>query len=95
VLNAGTRDAASASDMYRLAQAYDLRYAYTLDDLGRFYVAYRRLCWDWRDRAAVYTASAAQVREKIHSHSVGKWRRFASLLRTLQERLEAAGSPVD
>jgi hypothetical protein len=81
--------------MYRLARAYDLRCAYTLDDLGRFYVAYRRLCWDWRDRAAVYTASAAQVREKIHARSVGKWRRFASHLRPLQEHLEAAGISVD
>jgi thioredoxin-like negative regulator of GroEL len=114
------------------------RYAYTLHDLGRFYVAYDRLHRHWRDllgdrvvelsyeslvadqegetrrllerlglefesgclefdrnRAAVYTASVVQVREKIHDRSVGKWRRFASHLRPLQEQLEASGIPVD
>ena len=113
------------------------RYAYTLDDLGRYYVAYRRLHEHWKDvlgdrltgiryedlvadqegqtrrllnavgvgfeaaclrfeknETASNTASAAQVREKIHSRSVGRWRRFASHLEPLRTHLHGAGIDV-
>jgi tetratricopeptide (TPR) repeat protein len=44
-----------------------------------------------RNATAAATASAAQVREKIHARSVGKWRHFAEQLRPLEEKLAAAG----
>ncbi len=114
------------------------RYAYTLEDLGRYYVAHDRLHRHWRnvlgDRlielgyeamvsdperetrrlleqlglrfepaclefhrvtGPVATASAVQVREKVHTRSVGKWKRFATHLEPLRARLEAAGIEVD
>src|SRR5690606_32903097 len=54
---------------------------------------------DWHDAvlapdratAPATTASAAQVREPVHSRSVRKWRRHAAALEPLRRRLEAAG----
>jgi len=106
------------------------RFAYTQEDLGRFYVAYRRLMDHWRqllgprlievdyeslvadqesetrrildglglefeqatlefDRNAApsATASSVQVREKVHTRSVGRWRQFASQLAPLEKFL--------
>lgn len=120
--------------MYK--QSY-FRYAYSLDDLGRYYSAYDRLMNHWRSllgnrlieicyedlvkdpereirellhrlglpyepaclefdssRAPTRTASAVQVREKIHTRSVDRWRRFESQLRPLQEYLTASGIAV-
>lgn len=114
-------------------QSY-FRFAYTLDDLARYYLAHDRLLRHWRevlgerlvelgyedlvsdpepqvrrwfgrlglefepaclefDRrgGAVATASAAQVREPIHTRSVGRWRKFERQLQPLRERLEAGG----
>jgi tetratricopeptide (TPR) repeat protein len=118
-------------------QSY-FRYAYTLDDLGRYYLAHDRLLRHWRavlgerlveldyealvsrpeteipallerlglafepacmeferNRSAVVTASAAQVREGMHTRSVGKWRRFTTQLEPLRARLAGAGIPLD
>ena len=36
----------------------------------------------------VRSASQFQVREPIHTHSVGRWRRYESMLRPLFEALE-------
>lgn len=117
--------------MYK--QSY-FRYAYSLDDLGRYYLAYDRLMRHWRSllgdrlielqyedlvtnpnkevrqllqrldlsfepaclefessRAPTRTASAVQVREKIHTRSVGRWRRFQRQLRPLQDYLARHG----
>jgi hypothetical protein len=114
------------------------RYSYSLDDLGRYYVAYERLRQHWnevlgdrivelgyealvtnqeqetrrlldrlgldfepacldfdRNVTAVATASAVQVREKMHAGSVDKWKRFAGHLHPLREQLESAGITVD
>jgi thioredoxin-like negative regulator of GroEL len=114
-------------------QSY-FRYAYSLDDVGRYYVAYNRLMDHWRsllgdrlievtyetlvsdqeqetrillDRlglafesaclefekntAASSTASAVQVREKMHSRSVNRWRHFERQLQPLKAFLEAQG----
>lgn len=113
------------------------RYAYTLDDLGRYYVAYNRLLNHWRktlgDRlieveyellvadqegqtrelleklgldfeeaclnfdqniTASNTASTVQIREKIHTRSVNRWKHFAEHLRPLKSHLEDAGIEV-
>jgi hypothetical protein len=117
-------------------QSY-FRYAYRLEDLGRFYVAYERLVRHWRDvlgarlieveyerlvtdqenqtrrlldrlglgfEAACLefeknltpaaTASAVQVREKMHGRSIGKWKFFENQLRPLRQHLEAAGIAI-
>lgn len=114
------------------------RYAYSLDDLGRFYVAFMRLRKHWQrvlgrrlvevdyealvsnqeaqtrklleriglefepacldfdqNLAASNTASTVQIREKIHTGSVGRWRRFESHLQPLVAHLQAAGIGVD
>ncbi len=110
------------------------RYAYTLDDLGEYYVAYHRLAQHWRsvlqgrlievhyeslvgdqarqtrrlldaanlefednclhferNSAASNTASAVQIRQKMHTDSVGLWRHFDAQLQPLRSRLELAG----
>jgi tetratricopeptide (TPR) repeat protein len=114
------------------------RYAYTLDDLGRYYVAYNRLHEHWakvlknrlieidyenlvtdqegqtrkllerigidfeveclnfeRNKAASNTASTVQIREKIHTRSVDRWRCFEKHLRPLKCHLENAGINID
>ena len=117
--------------MYK--QSY-FKQAYTLEDLGRYYLAYDRLCRHWKsvlpDRvveieyealvgdpegqirslldklelefepacldfhlnpAPSSTASKIQVREKMHTRSVKKWKNFAKQLQPLKEQLENAG----
>ncbi|GDX79565.1 hypothetical protein LBMAG42_13760 [Deltaproteobacteria bacterium] len=39
----------------------------------------------------VKTASILQVRERVHTGSVGRWRRYAEVLEPLRQRLEAFG----
>lgn len=113
------------------------RFAYRLQDLADYYVAYDRLSRHWRERlgdriveveyeslvsepekrirqlleqvglafepacldfhlneAPSATASTVQVREKAHTRSVGRWRRFEARLQPLRERLESAGIDV-
>ncbi|MEX2497059.1 MAG: sulfotransferase [Woeseia sp.] len=120
--------------MYK--QSY-FRYAYSLEDVGRYYVAYDRLMSYWRSvlgnrlielsyedlvtapedrithllgrlglpfeeaclhfersRASTRTASAVQVREKIHTRSVNRWRHFARQLAPLRAYLESQGIEV-
>ena len=120
--------------MYK--QSY-FRYAYTLDDLGRYYVAYDRLINHWRETlgdrlieveyealvtdqesetrdlldkigldfeeaclnfdqniTASNTASTVQIREKIHTRSVDRWKHFAEHLQPLKSHLEDAGIKV-
>jgi tetratricopeptide (TPR) repeat protein len=114
------------------------RFAYTLDDLAEYYIAYDRLSRHWRDhlgdriieveyeslvsepdarirellaglglefeQACVdfhlnatpsATASAVQVREKAHTRSVARWKKFDRHLQPLRERLGQAGIRID
>jgi tetratricopeptide (TPR) repeat protein len=114
------------------------KFAYTLEDLAAYYVAYDRLSRHWRNhlgdrmvelqyealvadpevqirrlldalglpfeqacvdfhlnRSPSATASTVQVREKVHTRSVGRWKEFERQLRPLRERLEAAGIEVE
>ena len=114
------------------------RYAYTLDNVGRYYVAHDRLVQHWRsllgerlveveyetlvsdqeaqtrcllsrlglefepaclefdrNEAATATASSVQVREKIHTRSVQRWKHFERHLRPLQDILRGAGIAAD
>jgi hypothetical protein len=47
-----------------------------------------------RSTSAVTTASAAQVREKPHTQSIGRWRRYADGLKPMQDILSANGIPI-
>lgn len=114
-------------------QSY-FRFAYSLDDLAEYYLAYDRLSRHWREtlgsrmievayedivtdqerqtrrlldhlgldfeeaclsfdtnQKPVATASAVQVREKVHTRSVGKWKNFEAQLAPLFEKLKAGG----
>ncbi len=114
------------------------KFAYTLESLGKYYVAYDRLHHHWREvlkdrlieieyeslvadqegqtralldklgldfeqacldfdqnKAPSATASSVQVREKVHSRSVNKWKNFASELQPLKDQLEKAGISVN
>ncbi len=109
-------------------------FSYDLDELGRYYIAYRRLMahWtatlpglihemsyealvadqrqetqrllafcglEWQDACLEFhanpapstTASAAQVRHRLHNNAVSQWRQYASQLEPLRRQLEAAG----
>ncbi len=113
------------------------RFAYTLENLGRYYIAHDRLLRHWRsmlgdrlieieyeslvtdqegqtrslldrlgldfeaaclefekNEAATATASSVQVREKIHSRSVNRWRHFEKELQPLRQLLEHAGIAI-
>jgi len=114
------------------------KFAYTLESLGKYYVAYDRLRRHWKEvlgdrvieleyeslvadqegqirglldklgldfeqacldfdqnKAPSATASAVQVREKAHTRSVEKWKRYADELQPLKEHLENAGIQID
>ena len=124
--------------MYKQIFTWAYKYSYTLKGLGRYYVAYNRLCNHWRevlgDRlieveyeslvadqerqtrvlleklgldfeeaclnfdqniTASTTASSVQVREKIHTRSVNRWKNFERQLQPLKEYLENAGIAVE
>ena len=114
------------------------RYAYTLEDLARYYLAYDRLhrhwsahlaeriieveyeslvadpdvqirklldrlglgfepaCLDFHlNKSPSATASTVQVREKVHTRSVHRWKKFERQLQPLREHLEVAGIDVE
>jgi hypothetical protein len=114
------------------------RYAYTLENMGNYYVAYDRLARHWRallgerfvemeyeslvrdqegqtrrllqqlqldfepaclefdrNEAASATASSVQVREKIHTRSVQRWKQFERHLEPLRRILENAGIAIE
>ncbi len=47
-----------------------------------------------KNKTATATASSVQVREKAHTRSVERWRRYEKQLQPLRERLEQAGIEV-
>jgi len=57
---------------------------------------------DWQDQCLEFhknttastTASATQVRQKVYSSSVGKWRAYESQLMPLRHALESAGIDI-
>ncbi|MDH3480289.1 MAG: sulfotransferase [Gammaproteobacteria bacterium] len=120
--------------MYKQVFTWAYKFSYDLDTLGRYYIAYERLCRHWRallgerlvevkyeelvsdqeaqtrrlldrlglefeeaclefekNRAPTATASSVQVREKVHTGSIGRWKRYEKQLEPLRQRLEAAG----
>lgn len=120
--------------MYKQLFTWAYKYSYSLDTLGRYYIAYERLCAHWRELlgnqlvevqyedlvsdqeaqtrrlldslglefeeaclsfekniAPTATASSVQVREKVHTGSVERWKRYEKQLEPLRMQLEAAG----
>ncbi len=78
----------------------DVRYEELVQDVeghARRMVAFLALEWEpgclefHKTRRVVRTASQLQVREPIHAHSVGRWRRYESTLQPLFEALERCG----
>ena len=59
------------------------------------------LPWDERclrfdqNSAPVATASAAQVRQPLHTRAVSLWRHYAQELAPLASRLQAGGIPIE
>lgn len=124
--------------MYKQVFTWAYKFSYSLESLGRYYIAHHRLENHWRgvlgdrlievgyenlvadheretrvllDRlglpfepaclqfeqnaAPTATASSVQVREKVHSGSVARWKRFETQLQPLREQLERAGIAVE
>jgi tetratricopeptide (TPR) repeat protein len=82
----------------------DVRYEDVVADLetsARRMVEFAGLAWDpacldfHRTRRVVRTASVAQVREPIYTHSVGKWRHYAPYVEPLFQALTRQGIGVD
>lgn len=64
-----------------------------LDKLG---LEFENACLEFdRNLAPSATASAVQIRDKIHSRSVGRWKNFEKHLRPLQDKLVRQGIDVD
>ena len=124
--------------MYKQVFTWAYKFSYTLEGLGRYYVAHRRLIDHWRDMlgdrfteveyeslvtdqeaqtrrlldklglefedacldfdksaSASATASSVQIRQKIHSRSVDRWRHYEEQLQPLKEYLEDAGIAIE
>lgn len=124
--------------MYKQVFVGTYKFSYSLENLGRFYVAYSRLVDHWKrtlgdrlielryedlvtdqerqtrrlldslglsfedaclefdkNRSATATASSVQVREKIHTQSVYRWRHYEEQLQPLTAYLEDAGIGTD
>ena len=64
-----------------------------LDALG---LEFEEACLRFEENVtASNTASTVQIREKMHSRSVQRWKRFASQLEPLRKRLQDAGIDVE
>lgn len=128
----------SCFSMYKQVFTWAYKFSYTLDGLGRFYVAHDRLVNHWKEtlqdrlieveyeslvadqenqtrslldklgldfeeaclnfdknETATTTASSIQVRQKIHTGSVDRWRNYEEQLRPLKEYLQDAGIAVE
>ncbi|MCH5374194.1 MAG: sulfotransferase, partial [Planctomycetes bacterium] len=124
--------------MYKQVFTWAYKFSYSLNDLGRYYVAYDRLRKHWqsllgerlievqyeslvtdqegqtrrllerlglefepacldfeKNTAPSATASSVQIRSKIHSGSVARWKRFEKQLGPLRDHLVSAGIAVE
>jgi tetratricopeptide (TPR) repeat protein len=85
------------------ARMYDIRYEDLISDLGgeaRRLIAHLDLPWDPRcedfhaNRSPSMTGSASQVRRRVYSTSVGRWRSLERELAPLRRVLEVRGVPL-
>ena len=64
--------------------------------LDRVGLDFEEACLDFdKNVAPTTTASSVQVREKVHTSSIGRWKHFETHLAPLADKLRAAGIPVD
>jgi hypothetical protein len=64
-----------------------------LDKLG---LDFEEACLNFdRNKTASATASSVQVRQKIYTGSVNRWKRYEKQLQPLREYLEKAGIAID
>ncbi|MEM6708744.1 MAG: sulfotransferase [Pseudomonadota bacterium] len=85
----------------RFSQAFiDVRYEHAAADLApqaRRLIDHLGLPWEdaclrfYEQPTAVATASAVQVRQPVHTRSVGRWRRYAEVMAPLFDTLADAG----
>ena len=82
---------------------FDISYEETTGNLeanARGLMEFLELPWEdaclhfHRQTAAVATASAVQVRQPVHTRSVGRWRRYEWQLAPMRRTLEAEGVPT-
>jgi len=82
---------------------FDISYEETAANLepnARALIEFLELPWEdaclefHRQKAAVATASAVQVREPAHTKSVGRWHRYEQALEPMRRALEEAGVPL-
>ena len=82
---------------------FDISYEDTTRDLetnARALIEYLELPWEdaclhfYKQDTAVTTASAVQVRQPVHTKSVGRWRRYEQQLEPMRAALEAEGVPI-
>ena len=124
--------------MYKQIFTWAYKFSYSLEGLGRYYVAYDRMLMHWREllkdrmieveyealvadhegqtrilldklgldfeqacldfdqnKTPSATASSVQVREKAHTRSVNRWKKFERQLQALKDHLDEAGIYVD
>lgn len=81
---------------------HDIAYEDTARDLethARALIDYLELPWEdaclhfHEQKAAVTTASAVQVRQPVHTRSIGRWRRYERQLEPMRRALAAEGVP--
>ncbi len=82
---------------------FDIAYEDTARDLepnARALIDFLELPWEdaclefHKQDAAVTTASAVQVRQPVHTRSIGRWRRYENQLAVMRQTLEAEGVPI-
>lgn len=72
-----------------------------LEPNARALIEYLGLPWEdaclefHKQRSAVTTASAVQVRQPAHTRSIGRWKRYEAQLAPMREELESCGIATD
>ncbi|MEM1189333.1 MAG: sulfotransferase [Pseudomonadota bacterium] len=83
---------------------FDISYEQTAADLepnARALIDFLELPWEdaclefHRQAGAVTTASAVQVRQPIHTRSIGRWRRYEAQLEPMKSALERENVPLE
>ncbi|MYF51748.1 MAG: sulfotransferase, partial [Gammaproteobacteria bacterium] len=82
---------------------HDIAYEDTARDLepnARALIEFLGLPWEdaclefHKQETAVTTASAVQVRQPVHTGSIGRWRRYEAQLAVMRRTLEEQGVPL-
>jgi len=138
IIHLGRNPMDACFSMYKQVFTWAYKFSYSLEGLGRYYVAYDRMRKHWQEllkdrminleyeslvadsegqtrilldklgldfeqacldfdqnKTPSATASSVQIREKAHTRSVNKWKKFEQQLQPLKDHLVAAGISVD